>query len=89
MKNMADVETKLLEELDKWLKGQCANEWEEYYLWYRATTEKEPGDIIITANKAIWPNWDLGSSRILGCYTKNQHFNHLRDICRRLPILEY
>lgn len=95
MKDMNDISKVLREQLDRWYKGMTANNYEEYYLIYRETTHgdnghcKEPGEIEISAEKSIPPNFKLGSSRIHGGATKEQWFNHLYQICRTLPILEY
>ena len=90
MKNLADLETRLMEELDIWLTRQSCEPYADYYLYYRETTPEYDGEILIlpaTASKGS--EYQLAMpERINKGATINQNFNRIRHgILRTLPVL--
>ncbi len=51
MKNRADIETRLLNELGTWFPRQCENVYEDFYLWYAPTTAERDGGILIAKER--------------------------------------
>jgi len=90
MKNIADLETRLLEELDQWITQQSCEPYADFYLYYRETTPEYDGNILIlpaTASKGS--EYQLAMpERISKGATVNQNFNRIRHgILRTLPVL--
>ena len=91
MKTLADLEARLMEELDIWLTRQSCEPYADFYLYYRKTTEEYDGNILIlpaTASKGS--EYQLAMpERINKGATVNQNFNRIRaDVLRTLPVLE-
>ena len=89
MKNMADVEKVLREELNKWFVRQVRNEFEDFYLYYAPTSHGQPGEIRIESNMPLDSGFNLVVGRINKGATIDQNFKYLQEICRSLPILQY
>ena len=87
MRNMADIETRIAEEITLlWNRGTEAC-YTPYYVWYRETTPNSPGDIVI-AQAAPGDAWTLADPRrISPAWSKAQAQNLLRELARRWPVL--
>jgi len=91
MKNITDLETRLLDELKAWFPRQCRENYADFYLYYRPTTEEMAGDILVV--KDIPGN--RGSEYLLAMPERinkgasiAQNFNRIRlGVLRRLPVL--
>jgi len=89
MKNVADIQTRLKAELNQWFPKQCKNIYDDYYLYYLPTTLEHIGDILICKEAPANPEYQRAEGQSLSKdKTVNQNFNHLREVCNRLPICE-
>lgn len=88
MENMADIESRLREELNQWFPRQCADPFADFRLYYLPTTPKHDGGFVIVkerpANTEYVPSIFLNPGA-----TIEQNMNALRNVCRGLPILSY
>ena len=90
MKNLADIQTRLKNELDQWFIKQCRNVYEDYYLYYLESSPEHDGGLLIAANKPANSEYKMaGGGRINKGATIQQNFNTLRPILNRLPILTH
>ena len=51
MKNEAELRNRVFDELNRWFVKACSVPFSECYLWYRATTEDYPGELIIATER--------------------------------------
>lgn len=86
MKTFQDVQDKLRVELIHWFPIQCREEYEDFYLYYKPTTERRNGEIGIYRDS---PNneYEIGI-RVRKDLTIDQNHKLLSEYCWRLPILE-
>lgn len=91
MKNIADLETRLLEELTAWFPEQCQKPYEDFYLYYWPTTPDHNGGIIIIGGGSTPHSTEYQLAmpeRINKGDTVEQNFNRIRlGILRTLPVL--
>lgn len=89
MKNIADLETRLLNELEQWFVRQCKDPFADFYLYYLPTTAEHDGGILICAEAPANPEYKLAmSERIYKGDSVGQNFNRIRrDVLRTLPVL--
>jgi hypothetical protein len=89
MKNIADLETRLLDELNQWFPKQCRDQFADFYLYYLPTTTEHDGGILIASDDPANPEYQLAmNEKIHKGNTVEQNFNWIRSgILRRLPVL--
>jgi len=88
MKNMADIETAFDLELKQWFPKQCANIYDDYYLYYLPTTAEHDGGIVICKDKPANTEFQLASpQRINKAAEIYQIKNEWIPILKTLPIL--
>jgi len=89
MKNTADLEIRLLNELKQWFARQCQDNYADFYLYYLPTTAEHDGGILICKEDPPNDEYQLAWPEKIrkGC-TIEQNFNWLRNaILYRLPVL--
>ena len=88
MKDFHEIQKRLKAELDQWFIRQCRNVYDDYYLYYLATTAEHNGGIIICKEPPANNDYKLADNqRINKGQTVEANFCWLSDICRKLPIL--
>jgi hypothetical protein len=88
MKNIADLETALLNELTQWFQKQCRDPFKAFYLYYLPTTSEHDGHISIYSEKPNNPELKLAcAERINPGMSIEQNFNYFRGNIGTLPVL--
>ena len=91
MKTLADIETRLKQELWQWVTKQSTNIYDAYYLYYLPSSPEHDGGLLIAKDKPANTDYQLAwPQRISPAATVEQNFNLLRfEVLRTLPILSY
>lgn len=87
MKTWQEVLDRLRAELNQWFIKQCRNTLEDYYLYYRPTTEEADGGFLFSLDKpssAYLLGWN---ERVNKGATVDQNFKVFSKVLRRLPIM--
>jgi len=90
MKTLAELETRLKNELTVWAHRQAQDLYADFYLYYMPTTAEHDGGIVIACRPPANPDFKLARpDRINKAATFNQNFNQIRiHTLPYLPVLE-
>ena len=88
MRNLAELQTALLNELKHWFKKQCENIHADFYLYYLPATAEHNGGLLICQNEPPNKEYKLVTdNKINKAATVEQNFNHFRRFLGDLPVL--
>lgn len=91
MKTVADLETRLLNELKQWFPKQCRDNFKDFHLYYQESKPGHDGAIIICSEQPANHEFKLAMpEHINKGQTIEQNFYRIRNtVLMKLPVLSY
>lgn len=89
MKTWNEIVQKVNAELARWLVKQINDPFGRYHWYYRATTSKHTGDLIISKDRPPAEYSQVMPEPVMHWLTVEQNKTRILEYARCLPILEF